>query len=110
MVYSSLQQIVISRRSLLRDAALVLGAPLLNRGRFSLFAQGEGEYCARTVDLVRESTVIDMLPGLKGLNLVRTGIANARDHVIEVDGFLPPPPARIGGERKSLALRQLQVG
>ena len=61
MVYSSLQQIVISRRSLLRDAALVLGAPLINRGRFSLFAQGEAEYCARTIDLVRESTVIDML-------------------------------------------------
>ena len=52
---------MISRRSLLRDAAFVLGAPLLNRGRFSLFAQGESEYCARTIDLVRESTVIDML-------------------------------------------------
>ncbi len=52
---------MISRRSLLRDAAFVLGAPLLNRGRFSLFAQGEAEYSARTLDLVRESTVIDML-------------------------------------------------
>jgi membrane dipeptidase len=52
---------VISRRSLLRDAAFVLGAPLLNRGRFSLFAQGEADYSARTVELVRESTVIDML-------------------------------------------------
>jgi membrane dipeptidase len=61
VVYSSLQQIVISRRSLLRDAAFVLGAPLINRGRFSLFAQGEAEYSARTLDLVRESTVIDML-------------------------------------------------
>ena len=61
MLYSSLQKIVISRRSLLRDAALVLGAPLINRGRFSLFAQGEAEYSARTLELVRESTVIDML-------------------------------------------------
>jgi membrane dipeptidase len=61
VLYSSLQKIVISRRSLLRDAALVLGAPLINRGRFSLFAQGETEYSARTLDLVRESTVIDML-------------------------------------------------
>jgi membrane dipeptidase len=34
---------------------------LLNRGRFSLFAQGEADYCARTIGLVRESTVIDML-------------------------------------------------
>jgi membrane dipeptidase len=61
VLYSSLQQTVISRRSLLRDAAFVLGAPLLNRGRFSLFAQGEVEYSARTLDLVRQSTVIDML-------------------------------------------------
>jgi membrane dipeptidase len=61
VVFSSFKKIVISRRSLLRDAALVLGAPLLNRGRFSLFAQGEAEYSARAIDLVRESTVIDML-------------------------------------------------
>jgi membrane dipeptidase len=67
VLYSSLQKIVISRRSLLRDAALVLGAPLINRGRFSLFAQSEAEYSARTLDLVRESTVIDML-GLLTLN------------------------------------------
>ena len=46
---------------------------------------------------------IDALPGLKGLNLVRTGIANARAHVIEQEGFLPPPPARAGGLKKSLA-------
>lgn len=50
-----------SRRSFLRDAALALSAPLINRGRFSLFAQGEAAYSARTIDLVRESTVIDML-------------------------------------------------
>ena len=61
VLYSSLQQIVISRRSLLGDAALIFGASLFNRGRFSLFAQGEAEYSARTIDLVRESTVIDML-------------------------------------------------
>jgi membrane dipeptidase len=34
---------------------------MINRGRFSLFAQSETEYSARTVDLVRRSTVIDML-------------------------------------------------
>jgi len=34
---------------------------MINRGRFSLFAQTETEYSARTVDLVRRSTVIDML-------------------------------------------------
>ena len=61
VLYSTLQHNVISRRSLLRDAALVLGAPLISRGRFALFAQPEKDYSARTVDLVRESTVIDML-------------------------------------------------
>jgi membrane dipeptidase len=45
----------------LKGAALSLGAPMINRGRFSLFAQSETEYSVRTVDLVRGSTVIDML-------------------------------------------------
>jgi membrane dipeptidase len=52
---------MISRRSALKGAALSLCAPMINRGRFSLFAQSETEYSARTVDLVRRSTVIDML-------------------------------------------------
>jgi len=52
---------VISRRSLLRGAAFALSAPLLNRGRFALFAQSELAYSAQTLDLVRSSTVIDML-------------------------------------------------
>jgi len=39
----------------------VLGAPLLNRGRFSLFANSLDQYSTLTTDLVRESTVIDML-------------------------------------------------
>ena len=34
---------------------------MINRGRFSLFAQSQTEYSIRTVDLVRRSTVIDML-------------------------------------------------
>jgi membrane dipeptidase len=40
---------------------------MINRGRFSLFAQTAVEYSARAVDLVRNSTVIDML-GLLTLN------------------------------------------
>jgi len=52
---------MISRRSILKSTALACGAPMVNRGRFSLFAQSETEYSARTVDLVRRSTVIDML-------------------------------------------------
>jgi len=50
-----------SRRSVLKGAALCLGVPMINRGRFSLFAQSETEYSVRTLDLVRRSTVIDML-------------------------------------------------
>jgi membrane dipeptidase len=53
--------IVISRRSLLKSAALSLAAPAINRGRFSIFAQDVTEYSTRTVELVRRSTVIDML-------------------------------------------------
>lgn len=52
---------MVSRRSVLKGAALSLGAPMINRGRFSLFAQGGTEYSVRTVDLIRRSTVIDML-------------------------------------------------
>jgi membrane dipeptidase len=52
---------IVSRRSVLKNAALVLGAPMVNRGRFRLFAQSAAEYSSATVDLVRQSTVIDML-------------------------------------------------
>jgi len=47
--------------------ACTLGAPYLNRGRFSLFAQSGLNYSAATLDLVRSATVIDML-GLLTLN------------------------------------------
>jgi membrane dipeptidase len=39
----------------------VLTAPLINRGRFRLYARSQAEYSTRTIDLVRESLVIDML-------------------------------------------------
>jgi membrane dipeptidase len=61
---------VISRRSLLRGAALVIAAPVINRGRFCLFARSETPYSARTLDLIRGSTVIDML-GLLTLNFTK---------------------------------------
>src|SRR5205807_4914517 len=61
-----LPAVMISRRTILK-AALTLGAPMINRGRFSLFAQSGTEYSARTIDLVRGATVIDML-GLLTLN------------------------------------------
>ncbi len=52
---------MLSRRSFLYAGAGVLAAPLINRGRFSLFAGTLDQYSSLTVDLVRESTVIDML-------------------------------------------------
>lgn len=52
---------MISRRSILRSAVLSLAAPMINRGRFSLFARSKRDYSTRTIDLVQRSTVIDML-------------------------------------------------
>ena len=56
---------LISRRGLLKSMAVagfgVAAAPMLNIGRFRIFAGSPTEYSARAVDLVRQSTVIDML-------------------------------------------------
>ena len=52
---------------MLAVGAYALGAPLISRGRFRLLAKSESEYSAATVDIIRESTVIDML-GLLTLN------------------------------------------
>lgn len=55
----------LTRRDLLKTAAAasvgVLAAPMLNIGRFRLFANSETEYSTRAIDLVSRSTVIDML-------------------------------------------------
>lgn len=54
-----------SRRELLKQAALssvaVLAAPVINRGRFRLFAHTATEYSRRAIDLMARATVIDML-------------------------------------------------
>lgn len=54
-----------NRRSFLKSAAssAAVGAAMLNRGRFLLFAS-EREYSGRAVNLVQRSTVIDMLAPL----------------------------------------------
>ncbi|NIP60796.1 MAG: dipeptidase, partial [Gemmatimonadetes bacterium] len=58
----------ISRRTLLRRAGMAaagaLAAPMINRGRYRLFAQSTKEYSERAVRLIRESTVLDMLAPL----------------------------------------------
>jgi hypothetical protein len=40
-------------------------APMLNLGRYRLFAASDAEYSERAIRLVRESTVIDMLSPFK---------------------------------------------
>ena len=68
---------MISRRSFLAAGVYALGAPLINRGRFRLLAKSEVEYSAATVDLIRSSTVIDML-GLVTLDFKKLAAWEAR--------------------------------
>jgi membrane dipeptidase len=55
----------VSRRSAIRSAATgvaaVLAAPMLNLGRFRLFAGQSAPYSTRCLTLMQESTVVDML-------------------------------------------------
>ena len=55
----------ISRRQLLKTAACagagLIAAPMFNRGRYAIFANSQTQYSARAIDLVKQSTVIDML-------------------------------------------------
>src|SRR5688572_32343909 len=56
---------LLNRRDVLKHGALasagLLAAPMLNRGRFRIFANSPVEYTSRAVDLVQQSVVIDML-------------------------------------------------
>ena len=52
----------VTRRDVLKGvAAAVVAAPMINRGRFRLFAHSLTEYSGKAVDLVGRATVIDML-------------------------------------------------
>ncbi len=52
-----------NRREMLKNtaAAAAVLAPMVNRGAFQLFVQSTTKYSSRAVDLVRRSTVVDML-------------------------------------------------
>lgn len=54
-----------NRRDLLRAATgaslAALGAPAILRGRYQLFADAPTDYSARTIGLIRENPVVDML-------------------------------------------------
>ena len=64
----------LTRRQMLKKSfaagAAVISAPMLNLGRFQLFANTPSEYSTRAIDLVRQSTVIDML-GLLSLDFAK---------------------------------------
>ena len=55
----------LSRRELLQRAAFAtagtLAAPMINRGRFRLFAHSPNAYSSRAIELMKRATVIDML-------------------------------------------------
>ncbi|MFY9554368.1 MAG: membrane dipeptidase, partial [Blastocatellia bacterium] len=59
---------LVSRRHLLKSVAgagfVTLAAPMINLGRYRLFASSSKEYSTRAIDLVKRSTVIDMLSPL----------------------------------------------
>jgi membrane dipeptidase len=56
---------LMTRREALKRAALAgagaIAAPMINRGRYRIFAGSTGEYSARAIELMSRSTVIDML-------------------------------------------------
>ncbi len=56
---------LLTRRELLKQAAFssaaTLTAPMINRGRFRLFADSATAYSARAIELMKRATVIDML-------------------------------------------------
>jgi membrane dipeptidase len=73
---------VVTRRALLKGAALAVAVPAIQRGRFCLFAHSslapnEATYSTLAIDLVRRSTVIDML-GLLTLDYSKLSSWEAR--------------------------------
>jgi membrane dipeptidase len=64
----------------------VLGAPFINRGRFRLCAETSDEYSAATIDLVRGSTVIDML-GLLTLDFKKLSAWQVRPEAFTAADF-----------------------
>src|ERR1044072_6947182 len=52
---------LLSRRSMLKGVGLAAAVPMINRGRFRLFANTATEYSRQAIDLIGRATVIDML-------------------------------------------------
>lgn len=61
-----------SRRKFLYQASALMAAPMILKGSFPVFAGSDKTYSARTIDLMKQATVIDML-GLLSLNFPLMG-------------------------------------
>jgi membrane dipeptidase len=55
---------LLTRRALIKSLSGVMAAPMINRGRYRLFAASPTEYSARAIELVKRAMVIDMLSPL----------------------------------------------
>ena len=77
---------MISRRSALAGGVCAFAAPFISRGRFRVFASTGQEYSARTLELVRSSTVIDML-GLLTLNYRRLAAWQTQGELFPAEEF-----------------------
>ena len=86
MLHCVFRNSVVSRRALLKGAAIAVAAPMIQRGRFCLFAQTQAVYSALTLDLVQRSTVIDML-GLLTLDYPKLCSWEAQPAVFEPRDF-----------------------
>jgi membrane dipeptidase len=51
----------VSRRGFLTAGAALVAAPMINRGRYQLFAFSAAEYSARCLAIMQRATVVDML-------------------------------------------------
>lgn len=78
---------MISRRSVLAAGVYALGAPFLNRGSFRLFADDAARYSTDTLDLIRSTTVVDML-GLLTLDYRKLIVWQSKPEALTADDVL----------------------
>lgn len=98
-----------NRRRFLHTAgaatATTLGAPAVLRGRYRVFAQSQATYSERTIRLMRESPVVDMLCQFAFPDLREEGTPRARQWLRNPGSFTAADFERMKGSGvKSIAL------